>query len=377
MKVKEVIEIIEKWAPPGVAWDRDNVGLQIGNTENPVSRVLLSLDVTENVVNYATENNFNLIISHHPLFFFPVKKIQFNSDTKSKIIKKLIENNISVFSAHTNLDFTKEGVSYQLAKKLGLSKIQFLHNIADKQYKLVVFVPSEFKDKVANAIFEAGGGIIGEYEKCSFEIKGTGTFQGSEKSNPVIGTKQNFEKVEEIRLEVLVDNWKLNGVIKALISSHPYEEPAYDIYVLKNSNVNYGEGAIGELNAPMKIKDFLELVASKLKIPAIRYAKGKSARIKKVAVCGGTCSSLVNEAISQNADAFVTADIKYHEFQDAEGKILFIDAGHYETENTVLPEVKRKLNEYAKSRKEKLTVKIYRQSTNPVNYYIKYKGEMK
>jgi len=371
MRVKEIIEFLESWAPPGVAWENDNVGLQIGDIESEANKILLALDVNEKVVDYAIRKRFEMIFTHHPFFFIPLRKINLANDTKARIIKKLLENNVALYSAHTNLDFTKHGVSFQIAEKLGLRNVRFLHNTENNQYKVTVFVPAEAKEKVANAIFKAGGGIIGEYEKCSFEIEGTGTFEGSENSNPSVGKKLNYERVNETRLEVLVDAWKLRAVVAAIKKNHPYEEPAFDIYVLKNANANYGEGALGELPEALGEKEFLELVSAKLKIPALRYAKGKSRKIKTVAVCGGTCASLLGKAVSAKADAFVTADIKYHEFQDAENKILFVDAGHYETEVTVLDEVKKRLFDFAKKRGEKVEIEKYGGNINPVKYFIK------
>ena len=213
-----------------------------------------------------------------------------------------------------------------------------------------------------------GGGIIGEYKNCSFRLNGEGTFLGSKKTNPAIGRKNIFEKVKEVKFEFIVDAWNLNKVISALMKNHPYEEPAYDIYPLKNLNVNYGEGAIGELKSPMNENEFLKHVCSSLKTDAVRYSSGSKKKIKKVAVCGGAGSSLINSAISAGADAFVTADIKYHTFQDAVNNILLIDAGHYETEifslNAVRQKIEKKLN-------NKSGIKIYRysKSTNPVKFY--------
>jgi dinuclear metal center YbgI/SA1388 family protein len=371
MITKDIIKFIETWAPPGVAWERDNVGLQIGDLRSEVNKILLSLDLNESVVDYAIKIKAEMIFTHHPFFFITLKKIDLANNPKARIIKKLLENNISLYSAHTNLDFTKEGVSFQIAKKLGLENIRFLKNIENNQYKLIVFVPEEYKTKVAEAIFEAGGGIIGEYEKCSFELNGVGTFQGSENSNPKIGSRNNFERVNEVRLEVLVDEWKIKQVISALLKAHPYEEPAYDIYALKNKNVNYGEGALGEFKKAIPKSEFLKLVSEKLKVPALRFSNGNSNRIKRVAVCGGTCSSLVYDAISAKADAFITADVKYHEFQDAEGKILFVDAGHYETEVVVLNEVKKRLELFATKSGEKLSVVKFRGNVNPMKIFIK------
>jgi dinuclear metal center YbgI/SA1388 family protein len=286
------------------------------------------------------------------------------------MIQMLVKNNITLYSAHTNLDFTKQGVSYTLAKRLQLKKIRFLKNLSHNQFKLAVFVPASHISKVAEAIHQSGGGIIGEYSRCSFSTTGTGTFKGSDESNPSIGNKGVLESVEEVKLEVLVDKWKLNKVISALKKAHPYEEVAYDIYTLQNDNINYGIGAIGELNEAMNVNDFLSFISSKLKISTLRYTRNNKKKIKSVAVCGGSCGELVDEVIKQNADAFVTADLRYHTFQDAEVKILLIDAGHYETEAPVLDEVKRRLETLLNENK-KIKVLKFKGSTNPIVFYNK------
>ena len=373
MLIKKLIKFIEDWAPPGIAWERDNVGLQIGSREDKIENVLLSLDLTEDVVDTAINNNCNFIFNHHPFFFFPIKNIDYSEDSKSRIIKKLISNNISVYSAHTNLDFTKEGVSYQLAKKLGLNNIKFLAPLDKKQFKVVTFVPESEMQKLSSAVFKAGGGVIGEYSNCGFSIKGKGTFKGSENSNPVVGEKNSLTETEEIRFEAVVDAWNLNRVVSAIIKNHPYEEPAYDIYPLNNTNGNFGFGAIGVLEKSLSKNEFLTLTAVKLKTPALRYSNGKNKRIKKVAVCGGTCADLLNKAIAQKADAFITADITYHTFQQGEDKILFIDAGHYETENVVLNEVQKRFEYFFSNNGEKIKVMKYKGNTNPVKFFIKNK----
>jgi dinuclear metal center YbgI/SA1388 family protein len=286
------------------------------------------------------------------------------------MIEKLIKNNITLYSAHTNMDFTKHGVSYQLAKRLSLKNIRFLKNLSENQIKLVVFVPESHVNKVAESIHQSGGGIIGEYSHCSFRTSGTGTFKGSDDSNPTIGKKGKVEFEEEIKLEVLVDKWKLNQVLIAMKKIHPYEEVAYDIYSLKNDNVNFGMGAIGELSNPMDTNDFLALVSSKLKVATLKYAKSNKKKIKLVAVCGGSCGELLDEAVNQNADAFVTADLKYHTFQDAEGKILLVDAGHYETEAPILDEVKNRIESLLNNNK-KIKVLKFKGSTNPIVFYNK------
>ncbi len=366
----EIIKYLEEWAPKGIAWDKDNVGLQVGDPKIRIKNILISLDLNEEVIDSAVKENCNLIITHHPILYYPLKNLDFSKNQIARMIQMLVKNNITLYSAHTNLDFTKQGVSYSLAKRLQLNKIRFLKNLSQNQFKLAVFVPTSHVSKVAEAIHQSGGGIIGEYSHCSFRSNGTGTFRGSDDSNPSIGKKGVIESVEEIKLEILVDKWKLNPVIDALKKAHPYEEVAYDIYTLQNDNINYGIGAIGELNEAMKINDFLSFVSSKLKVTTLRYTKNNKKKIKSVAVCGGSCSELIEESIQQNADAFITADLKYHAFQDAESRILLIDAGHYETEVPILDEIKSRLEKLLIENK-KISVLKFKGSTNPVVFYNK------
>jgi dinuclear metal center YbgI/SA1388 family protein len=370
MTGKEIIKYLEEWAPKGIAWDKDNVGLQVGDPEIKIKNVLLSLDLKEEVIESAIKQNCNLIITHHPLLFYTVKNLDYSKNILARMIEKLIKNNITLYSAHTNLDFTKHGVSYQLAKRLLLKNIRFLKNLSENQIKLAVFVPESHVNKVAEAIHQLGGGLIGEYSHCSFRTPGTGTFKGSNESNPAIGKKGVVEFVEEVKLEVIVDKWKLNQVLNAMKKVHPYEEVAYDVFPLKNDNANYGIGAIGELSDSRDTNDFLGFVSSKLKTSTLRYTNSKKKKIKTVAVCGGSCGDLVDEAIKLNADAFITADLKYHTFQDAEGKILLIDAGHYETEAPILDEIKKRLESFL-NENNKIKVLKFKGSTNPIVFYNK------
>lgn len=369
MIAKEIIKFIENWAPPGAAWDKDNVGLQVGSSSLGVKNIMLCLELNEKVLSEAIRKKANFIFTHHPFLFKPLKRINISADPKSKLIERLIKNDITLFSAHTNLDFTKEGVSFELAKTLKLTDLDFLVNEKGNQYKLVVFVPKANLEFVANKIFNLGGGIIGEYEECSFQVGGTGTFRGLDNSNPVLGKKQVFEKVEEVRLEVLVDSWKLNNILRGIRKVHPYEEPAIDVYQVQNDNVNYGFGVIGKLTKSMSANTFLEHVCKSLKTNNLRFAKGKNNNIKTVAVCGGSGSDLLEAAIAKNADAFVTADLKYHTFQDGEDRILFIDAGHYETEIHALNAVKRNLEKFINITGESVKVFKYTGSTNPVRFF--------
>ena len=366
MRCDKIIKLIEDWAPKEIAWEKDNVGLQVGSLQREIKNILVSLDVNERVVDEAIRKKCNLIISHHPLLFKPLTQIDTNKNKQARIIEQLIKKEITLYSAHTNLDFTKNGVSYQLAKKIGIQKPKFLLNHSSNLYKLAVFVPISSVEKVAEAIHGAGAGIVGEYSFCSFRSEGTGTFLGSNQSNPTIGKRGKLEKVDEIKLEVLISSFDLNNVLESMKKAHPYEEVAYDVYPLINENVNYGAGAIGDLEKDISAEEFLNHIAKSLKIKNFRFTHGKSKRIKKVAVCGGSGSDLISTAIIKGADAFVTADIKYHAFQDAEKQILLVDAGHYETEIPSIEELKRRLTGFLP---KAIKVYKYQGSTNPIVFY--------
>jgi len=371
MTVGEVIKYIESWAPPGAGWENDNSGIQVGSRNRKIKSVFLSLELTPNSLKQAIKHNSNFIFTHHPFIFNPLRQIDFTTESKSILIESLIKNDITLFSAHTNLDFTSGGVSFQLAKRLGLEKLNFLKNEDSNQFKLVVFVPRNDLDKVSSSAFRAGGGVIGEYSNCSAYNQVTGTFRGSAASNPALGKKERLEKVEELRLEIIVNKWNLRQALNAIKESHSYEEPAIDIYPLKNENSNYGYGVIGELKTSLSKNQFLELISERLKVKALKYCTGKKGRIKRVAVCGGSGTELVNDSIRSGADAFITADLKYHTFQDAEEKILLVDAGHYETEIWILDEVKRRLESWFNQKEEKIKVYKYSGSTNPVKVFNK------
>lgn len=368
MNVGELIKQIEDWAPPGAAWEKDNVGLQVGSRGDKLKNILLCLELDEEVLKEAIKKKCNLIFTHHPLIFNPIKNLDFEKSKQAKLIQHLIKQNISLYSAHTNLDFTRDGVSFELAKSLKLKNVTFLEHEEANQFKIVIFVPAANVEELSEALFSAGGGVIGNYEKCSFRISGEGTFKGNEDSNPVVGKKGNTEKVEELRLELIVDSWNLGKIINAIKKYHPYEEPAYDIYPLKNKNTNFGAGAIGELEKELSEKEFLNFVSKSLKIGRLKYCNGSGKKIKKVAVCGGSGSELLSRAINSGADAFITADIKYHAYHDAEGKILLIDAGHYETEIGSLNIVKKRIEKIL-SGKDYIKVFKFSGSTNPVKFY--------
>lgn len=370
MVVRDITEFLENFAPKGAAWESDNPGLQVGNPNEKVSNITLALNPTLEVLHFAHDKSSNLIITHHPLFFKPIKALTPDIHQKYELVKYLLNHNISLYSAHTNLDFAKNGVSFALAEKISLQNIDFLIGLKDTKFKIIVFVPEEKVDEVAEAIFKAGGGIIGNYSKCSFRLKGEGTFLGSEDSNPAIGEKGVFEKAPEVKLEVLVDKWNIDKVINAIKKSHPYEEPAYDMYPNSILNRNFGYGAIGYLPEKMKLNDFLDFVTSKLNLKNFRYVPGDKDLIEKVAVCGGSGSDLVEIAYKQKADAFITADIKYHSFLDFRNKMTLIDAGHFETEFPILEKLKAKIENFLSLNSDnKIEVFIYYNENDKIEFY--------
>lgn len=368
MIVKELEKLLDSIAPKKLAWEKDNVGLQIGSYDKPVNKILLTLDLTEEVIEECISKNIDLIISHHPLFFVPLKNIH-TSDARGKLIFKLIENGISLTSVHTNLDFTQYGVSYALAEKLELKNIRVLKPAESMLKKIVVFVPTDYTEKITEAMTLAGAGKIGEYDYCSYRTSGIGTFKGGKQTQPFIGTPGELEKVEEIRLEMIVPNWKLSDVINAMLRLHPYEEPAYDIYPLDNKFSEYGAGAIGMYENPMSTKKFLQLVKEKLECEVLKFVEGVQDKIKTIAVCGGSGSSLIQEAIESRADAFVTGDVSYHQFQHYKGKILLVDAGHFETEFNILEKFAEILKNKLAELNEKIQVLISTKNYNPIQTY--------
>ncbi len=367
MIIKELIKIIEEWAPPGIAWEKDNIGLQIGSPEKPVQKILISLDVSDEVVDEAIKKNTNLIITHHPLIFEPLKSIT-TSDAGGKIIYKLIENGISLISMHTNLDFIRSGVSFSLAQKLELTDLKILKRSNDVFKKITVFVPSDYLEKITESMATAGAGIIGNYDYCSYRSSGVGTFRSSKNSKPFIGNPGEFEKVEEVRLEMIAPSWKVDDIINSMKKSHPYEEPAYDIYPIHNDSSLYGAGAIGSYENAMTAKKFIQHVKDKLGTTSLRYVEGNSDKIKTVAVCGGAGGNLLNRAINSKADAYLTGDISYHVFHTARSRILLIDAGHYETEIPVI----ENMNEYLSNTLAQLKENIQIITTTQNQNYIKY-----
>ncbi len=368
MTIHDLAKTLEEWAPRRIAWERDNVGLQVGDGNRTVHRALITLDVTPQIVEEAIKKKVDLIISHHPLLFRAPRNIT-TGDTLGAMLLQLLEHRIAVYSAHTNLDFVKDGVSFVLAEKLGLKEIGFLSPLSDQTAKLAVFVPVGHVDQVAQAMSEAGAGVIGEYTDCSFRLRGTGTFKGSASANPFLGKKGKLETTEETRLEMIAPRAQIPTIVAAMKRAHPYEEVAYDVYPLMNPDPNHGIGAVGNLPKATTLRKYLQIVKQTLKTQSVRFAGELGQSVQRVAVCGGSGSDLLEEAINAGADAFVTADVRYHAFHDADGRIALIDAGHWETEHLILKPLAQRVDRAAKESRTDLEVLITRYSTNPIHTF--------
>lgn len=365
MKISDVIEILEQWAPRWTAWERDNVGLQVGDPSRPARRVLITLDVTAEVIEEAIKRRVDLIVSHHPLVFRPLPSVA-ASDEVGRLVLKLAEKRIALYSAHTNLDFARGGVSMSLAEQIGLRSIRFLVPLKDTLAKIAVFVPEGHVERVRSAMANAGAGKIGEYSSCAFATPGHGSFRGSDLSTPVIGKAGQLEVVPEIRLEMAAPRSDVDGIVRAMKAVHPYEEVAYDVYRIENPSTSAGMGAIGDLVRPEPVSAFLRRVRRTLKAPVLRHTVPTVRSVRTVAVCSGSGSELLPEAIRAGADAFITADVRYHAFHEASGRILLVDAGHWETERVVVPAVAARLRGGAEERRAAIQVFVSRQSTNPI-----------
>jgi dinuclear metal center YbgI/SA1388 family protein len=363
MKLKELCSYLDSEVPLSFQESYDNSGLQVGNPEMEITSALISLDVTEEVVDEAIAGNCNLVLSHHPLIFRGIKKISDRTPVE-RIIHKCIKHDIAVYSSHTNLDIFTNGVSRKMAEKLNLKEIKVLAPLEKRLLKLVTYIPVTHLDKVRNALFEAGAGVIGNYDNCGFVTEGTGSFRGNESSSPFTGKKGELHFEKESRFETILFSHLRDKIVNTLLASHPYEEVAYDIYELENKYYGGGLGCFGEYSEGMKEIDFLKAVSSVFNAKGVRFSKLTGKTIKKVAMCGGSGVSLLSDAIASGADAFITADIKYHNFFDAEYKILLVDAGHFETE-IFSTEI---LKDLITKKFPKFAVRFSETNTNPINY---------
>lgn len=364
MKVADLEQFLNEIASPALAESYDNVGLQVGDRNANVLGVLINLEITESVINEAIEMGANVIIVHHPLIFSPIKKLTSGSFINDLLIK-LVQNNIALFAIHTNLDNVKHGVNKKIADKIGLTNLEILQKKSNNLFQLVTYVPETHLDEVLNALFHAGAGKIGNYDECSFTGKGLGTYRPLEGSKPFLGEKNQRSNEEETKIELVFPSHLRRSVEKALLKSNPYEEVAYQIFETKNSVRDIGSGMIGELSEEMKKEDFLKHLHNTFQCGAIRYADSNKKMIKKVAICGGSCSFLIGAAKNAKADAFVTGDITYHKFFDGNGKLLLCDIGHYESEQYT----SELLFENISKKFPNLAVYLSKINTNPVKYY--------
>ena len=370
MKLQELVSYLDSAVPLTFQEDYDNSGLQCGNTDKEIASALVTLDVTEAVLDEAVTAGCDVIISHHPLIFSGIKQLTGKTVTQ-RILLKAIKNDIAIYSAHTNLDAFKNGVSRKMADKINLKNVKALLPLKDQLLKLVVYIPENYLDQVRDAIFEAGAGMIGNYDLCAFTSPGTGSFRGNDKSRPFTGEsgKMHFEK--EIRFETVMFTHLKEKVIKAMTGAHPYEEVAYDLYALENKNMYEGMGCVGELPVAMEEADFLKYISSVFQAESIRHSKFTGKMISKVALCGGSGASLLHEAVSSGAHTFVTADVKYHTFFEAEDKILLADIGHFESEKFSAEILFGLINK----KFPKFAVRFSEINTNPINYL--YDGKSK
>ncbi len=367
MTVREVQKVVEAWAPPEIAWERDNVGLQSGQPSATVRGILVTLDVTEPVIDEAVRRRANLIISHHPLLFNRIGSVTTENET-GRCLRVLVRRNINLYAAHTNLDCARGGTSFALAETLGLEGCEFLQPLDGTLRKIVTFVPPADAERVARAMSAAGAGIIGKYGECSFRVEGTGTFIGNEESRPSIGRRGVLEHVRETRLEMIAPRWMVPRVLRALTREHPYEEVACDVYPTENTSREFGMGVIGHLRRPTGLEAFLGGVKRSLGVPTLRCSGRLKGLVRSVAVCGGSGSDLVEAAIRQGAEVFVTSDVRYHVFHRARPDIVLVDAGHFETERPVIQALVNHLRRACRDRSGTVPVHAARSSTNPVVY---------
>jgi dinuclear metal center YbgI/SA1388 family protein len=363
MTIAKIFKHLESISPLAFQEDYDNCGLITGDPEWPFRKALLCLDVTTEVMDEAIRKQCNVIISHHPFIFRGLKKLTVNQP-ETEILTKAIKNDIAIYAIHTNLDNTLHGLNALLLKKLGIFNYRILSPKEGVLVKLATFCPVDHAENVRNALFNAGAGHIGNYDCCSYNISGEGTFRASESANPFLGEKNSIHFEKEIRIEVIFPEYLKGSIIKQLIDCHPYEEVAYDIYPLKNSSATVGSGLIGTLDNPCVESVFLESLKFTFDIPFIRHSATRSGLIRKVAVCSGSGSFLIPDAIKAGADIFLTADLKYHDFFNLQQSLIVADIGHYESEHWV----KEWLHAVLIEKFPNFAFLISEVNTNPVHY---------
>ncbi len=365
-QVSEILEVLNNFAPYILQESYDNSGLLVGQKNGLVEGVLTTLDCTEEVLHEAIEKKCNVIIAHHPIIFKGLKKITDQSHVE-RIVYKAIQHNIHLISYHTNLDNVTHGVNHKIANKLSLINTQILKPLSHKTLKkLCIFCPVSHAEIIRNALFLAGAGNIGNYNSCSYNSTGYGTFKALENANPYVGEVEKLHQEEEIKIEVIFPEWIEPNIIQAVYKNHPYEEPAFDIISLDNTLTQYGSGIIGELSEKTETVQFLQNVKTTFKTGCIKHSPIIKNTIKRIAVCGGSGYFLLPDAIRQGADIFITSDIKYHDFFNAEEKIVLADIGHYESEQFT----KELIKDIISQKFSNFAIHVSNVNTNSVKYLI-------
>lgn len=364
MTVQDVSNVINEWAPLAYAEDFDNVGLLVGDPQAQVSNILVSHDALENVVDEAIAKDCNLIVCFHPIIFSGLKKLT-SSNYVQRVVQKAIKYDISIFAIHTALDNVAHGVNYGMSKALKLSNTKILTPKKKYIYKLTTYTPQASAKALSESLFSAGAGAIGNYEECSFQITGKGTFKGNLNSNPVIGEQNKRHTEDETQINITFEKHLKSKILKTLFNNHPYEEVAYEIITLENTLQNVGMGMIGDLENEMNEQDFLAFAKAQFKTGGIRHSNLLGKSIKKVAVLGGSGAFAINAAKAQGADALITADLKYHDYYQAENSILLCDVGHYESERYT----KNLICDYLTEKISTFAIILSEENTNPINYF--------
>ncbi len=331
MRIKEILQTIEQLAPLPLQEDFDNSGLQAGDQNREATGALVAIDVTENVVDEAIALGCNLIITHHPLAFRPFKSLT-GKNYVERCMMQAIKNDIAIYAAHTNLDNARGGVNYKLAEMLELQNVKILQPKENALLKFVTTVPLQHADSVRNALFNAGAGHIGNYDSCSYNLTGEGTFRAQAGAHPHIGEIDALHVEPEVRIETVIPVMKKEEVLRALLAVHPYEEPVFDLYPIANEWTQSGSGVVGVLPEPMPEQEFLYLLKDIFNLPTIRHTKIRGKDIRDVAICGGAGAFLIPRAIGYGADTLVTGEARYNDFYDVEGRLLLAVVGHYESE---------------------------------------------
>lgn len=364
MKIHEITKELEKLAPLTYAEGFDNVGLLVGDPNAKVSKILVTLDTLETVVDEAVEKKANLIVSFHPIIFSGLKKLTRKSYVE-RVVQKAIKNDINIYAIHTALDNSQLGVNHRICRQLNLKNTEILIPQKDTLRHLVTYVPVENAESVRKALFEAGAGFIGKYDNCSFNLVGTGTYRPNKDANPYRGEIGKTEYAKEERISIVFNKHLESGIFSALRNSHPYEEIAYELFRLENTHQNIGMGMVGELENEMGEREFLDYLKSQMQTKVIRHSELLNKNVRKVAVLGGSGSFAISNAKHSGADVFITADLKYHDFFQAENQILLADIGHYESEQFT----KDLLTAYLSEKFTNFAVLKSEIDTNPVHYF--------